>query len=154
MARRAPILVCSELRVRDLDRAIRFYRALNLRPIARWTMKTGEELAWLRDPNSAHVVELYRVPRRSRFDEPFRSVRRFDTRLLFSARDVTPTLARLRRLGATVRVDFEDGETRLVFLNDPDGNLLELVGWSSTARRRHREPPLASFVRRGRATRA
>lgn len=105
-------------------------------------MTIGEELAWLRDPSTRQLVELYRVPKGSPLYEPFPSPRRFATPLLFSVRDIDPLIARLRRIGARVRVDFVDGEVRLVFLTDPDGTLVELVGWTPAARTAHREPPL------------
>lgn len=116
-------------------------------------MKTGERLAWLRHPGTGQLVELYCVPKGSRFYEPFRSVRLYDTRLLFSVQEVEPLLRRLRRLQATVRVSFDEGETRLVFLDDPDGNLIELAGWIPASKRKHRTPPLIQLVRPSRRRR-
>jgi len=140
------LLICSELRVRDLTRSLRFYRALGLRCVARWTMQDGEELAWVKDPQTGQVVELYFVPRRSRFYSPFRRAPGLHTPLLFSLRDVRSVLPRLLRLGAKVVVDFEEREVRILFVRDLDGSLLELVGWTDSARRSHRAPPLRELT--------
>ncbi|HTT16557.1 MAG TPA: VOC family protein [Thermoplasmata archaeon] len=143
--RDAPTLVCSEIRVRNLARAERFYRALGLRPVARWTMENGERLLWLRDRRSRQLLELYQVPRRSRLFEPMRSTRRFDTRLVFSVLRAGPLLRRLERHGGRVRVDFTEGDVRLTFLADPEGTLIELVSRPDGVRS-PRTVPLAALV--------
>jgi len=142
------------MRVGDLDRSARFYRALGLRPVARWTMEDGERLLWLRDETTRQLLELFWVPRGSRFYEPLRASRRFSTPLLFSARNVGPIVSRLRRLGSRVRADFEEGENRIVFVTDPDGTPIELVGWTDPSRARYARAPLVGLVlSRGRGRR-
>jgi len=150
VTRDGPRLVASQIRVTDLSRTVRSLRALGLRTVATWTMADGERLAWLRDPLTGQMVELYWVPRRSRFYEPYGRPRRFDTPLLFALRDATPVLARLRRRGAAVPVDFEEGDVRITFVREPGGVLFELVSWSRAAKPRPAGPPLR---RLGRAAR-
>jgi catechol 2,3-dioxygenase-like lactoylglutathione lyase family enzyme len=144
--------------VRDLGRSERIYRALGLRRVAGGTMEDGSELAWMRDPVTRQAVELYRVSRRSRLYEPFRSARRHDTRLLFAVTDIAAAVRRLRRAGSRVTVDFAESGVRIIFARDPDGNLLEFVGWIDTDARKRRPPPLSNLparaARQGRARRA
>jgi catechol 2,3-dioxygenase-like lactoylglutathione lyase family enzyme len=144
--RRPPsLLICGEIRVRDLERSERFYRALGLRRVAGGTMEDGSELAWMRDPVTRQAVELYRVSRRSHLYEAFRTARRHDTRLLFAVSDIAAAVRRLRRAGSRVTVDFVEAGVRIIFAEDPDGNLLELVGWVDTEARKRRLPPLSNL---------
>lgn len=146
MGRSRPILIYSEIRVRNLPRALRFYRAVGLTPATKGRMSDGTRLVWLRDRRTRHLLELYYVPPRSPLYRPFQRPARPDPQLTFTVRDAGPLLAQLRRLGARVTEDFQEGPYRLTFVLDPDGNCLELVSWTAGAVRAHRDPPLLRWL--------
>lgn len=146
MADSKPVLIYSEVRVRDIARALRFYRALGLRLAAKGRMSDGTALVWLRDPTTRHLLELYYVPPRSPVYKPFPGPGRRDPQLTFTLRNAGPLLARLRRLGARVTEDFHEGEYRLTFVRDPDGNCLELVSWMTVSEKAHRDRPLLRWL--------
>jgi len=110
-------------------------------------MENGERLAWMRDPTSGALVELYWVPRRSRLYAPFPPRLRFHTPLLFGVRDLPAVLRRLRKFGARPEVDFTERGVRVVFLRDPDGTLVELVSWADRSKARATDPPLLGLLR-------
>lgn len=137
-----PSLICSDIRVGDLARALRFYRALGLRLVAKGEMEDGTSLAWLQDPGTRQLLELFHLSRRSPLYRPLRQRPAPENALIFSLRDVGGLLPRLRRHGAKLLSDFQDGEVRLTFVRDPDGTLLEFVSWTTVARKAHRRAPL------------
>jgi catechol 2,3-dioxygenase-like lactoylglutathione lyase family enzyme len=143
-----PTFVCADIRVRNLSRAIRFYRTLGLRIEAKGRMRDGTTLAWLRDRGSGQLLELFQLSRRSPLYAPFRSRGRVENALIFSGRNRRTLLPRLRRLGAHVVREFEDGEVHLLFVRDPDGTLLEFLSWTDEALAAHRGPPLSRVVSR------
>jgi catechol 2,3-dioxygenase-like lactoylglutathione lyase family enzyme len=148
---RAPaLLIASQLRVRDLAVSRRFYRVLGLRPLAHGLMADGERLLWLGDRLTHQIVELYSVPPGSRFHERRRPPPRYHTPLLFAVNNPDRLCAALLRAGGRLPVDFEEGEVRIRFVRDPDGHLVELVGWRTA---RPGPPPLVSLLRRVRGTR-
>jgi len=121
--------------VQNLDRSLRFYRALGFRVHARGRMGHGGEWVHLLFPGSRHRVELNFYPKGNRFYEPFRHGSEFD-HFGFATRDVAAWRARAIRAGGTVVEDFLDGRFRLVYVNDPDGVCLEAFGPARPRRRR------------------
>jgi catechol 2,3-dioxygenase-like lactoylglutathione lyase family enzyme len=119
---------------------------LGLRIVAKGRMGDGTTLAWLRDRRTGQLLELFYLSRRSPLYTPFRQRGRVGNALIFSTPEVTGLLARLRRLGAKVLQDFEDGDVRLVFVRDPDGTLLEFLSWTDEARETHRGAPLSRLA--------
>ena len=117
----------SGIRVHDLQRSIRFYRALGYRVAARGRMRHGGRWVHLRFPGSRHHLELNYYPKGSRFYEPMKRGTEFD-HFGFFARDVEGWLRKARRAGATLVADFTEGRNRLVYVNDPDGICLEAFG--------------------------
>jgi catechol 2,3-dioxygenase-like lactoylglutathione lyase family enzyme len=117
----------SGIRVRDLARSIRFYRALGFRIHARGRMEHGGEWVHLLFPGSRHRVELNYYPRGNRYYEPFRKGTEFD-HFGFYAADVDSWYRRARRAGGTSVADFVEGKFRLVYVNDPNGVCLEAFG--------------------------
>jgi len=117
------VLEYTGIRVRDLDRARRFYtEGLGLRSIRKGRMAAGGVWEELEDPESHHMLELNFYPD----DPPYREGDELD-HLGFRVRGLEPTVARLVAMGARVRIPpFEDGGIRLAFLSDPDGVWLEL----------------------------
>ncbi len=116
------------IRVRDLDRARRFYtQGLGLRTVASGRVAAGGVRELLEDSESGHKVELNFYPDQP----PYREGDELD-HLSFRVARLEPVIERLVALGARVRLPpfAEEGE-RLAFLSDPDGiwiKLAELAG--------------------------
>ncbi|HEY6237954.1 MAG TPA: VOC family protein [Thermoplasmata archaeon] len=111
------------IRVRDLDRARRFYtEGLGLRSIRKGRMAAGGVWEELEDPESHHLLELNFYPDAP----PYREGDELD-HLGFRVDHLGESIDRLVALGAKVRIPaFEDSGVRLAFLSDPDGVWLEL----------------------------
>ena len=125
---------------------MRFYRALGLEPFTRTQMKDGTRIVWMRDPLSGQILELFQLSPKSPLFRPFRRHVGTDRALIFSTSDVGAVLPRLRRMGAKVEVEFEEGDVQFSFLRDPDGTWVELLGWTDATRTAHRQPPLMSLL--------
>ncbi|HTT15335.1 MAG TPA: VOC family protein [Thermoplasmata archaeon] len=112
------------VRVRDLDRATRFFsEGLGLQRGPSGRMAAGGQWRELHDPESHAVLELNYYPG----DPPYREGDELD-HLGFRVVDLDATVERLVALGARVRIPaFTEGADRLVFLSDPDGLWIELV---------------------------
>jgi catechol 2,3-dioxygenase-like lactoylglutathione lyase family enzyme len=111
------------IRVRDLSRATRFYQeGLGLVAERQGRMRAGGVWQELRDPASGAVLELNYYPG----DPPYREGDELD-HLGFRVADLDATVTRLVTLGARLRIPaFEEGDTRLAFLSDPDGVWIEI----------------------------
>jgi len=111
------------IRVRDLDRARRFYmEGLGLQPERTGRMRAGGVWQELRDPVSGAMLELNYYPG----DPPYREGDELD-HLGFRVVSLEATISRLIELGARVRIPpFPEGDVRLAFLSDPDGVWIEL----------------------------
>jgi catechol 2,3-dioxygenase-like lactoylglutathione lyase family enzyme len=117
------VLEYTGIRVRDLERATRFYcDGLGLRPGPSGRMAAGGTWRELRDPESGAVLELNFYPG----DPPYREGDELD-HLGFKVEDLLAVIRRLESMGAHVRIPpFTEGDTRLAFLTDPDGVWIEL----------------------------
>jgi lactoylglutathione lyase len=120
------------IRVRDLERSLRFYTAtLGMKEVARGdnTATGGGLYVLLQDPWSEQRLELNWYPPESRFGGPYVPGEALD-HIAFRVADLPPFLEKLRRKG----VEFTDGSadheladgTRVVYVQDPDGNALEV----------------------------
>lgn len=111
------------IRVRDLDRARRFYcEGLGLRSEATGRMPAGGVWEELKDPGTGAVLELNFYPDQP----PYREGDELD-HLAFRVESIEATVARLEPLGGKVRIPpFPHGAGRLAFLSDPDGVWIEI----------------------------
>lgn len=111
------------IRVRDLERARRFYcEGLGLRLVRSGRMAAGGMWEELVDSETHAVLELNFYPDQP----PFREGDELD-HLGFRVSDLDATIAKLTSLGARVRIPpFREGEERLAFLSDPDGVWVEV----------------------------
>ncbi len=111
------------IRVRDLDRARRFYcEGLGLRTHSSGRMTAGGRWETLEDPVSKAQLELNFYPDHP----PYREGDELD-HLGFRVEGLEATVARLVELGARVRIPaFREKDERLAFLSDPDGVWIEL----------------------------
>jgi catechol 2,3-dioxygenase-like lactoylglutathione lyase family enzyme len=145
------------LRVRNVARSVRFYRALGLRPILR--KKTGlGELARLRSPRNGWTLELTAARTGRRLETPGHAGSELD-HLAFFVADVDRSVRALKTAGGRVRFAPFDAELayahrgmrsgRAAFVVDPDGIWIELVGPTRAGAPRHR----GSSARRARPKR-
>ena len=143
MADEVPYMLYSGIRVRDLKRSLKFYRALGLRPVMRGKMKMedGGTWIWLRGPESSQVLELNHYPPGNRFYERYRTGTEMD-HVGFSVRDVKPILERLEKVGVKRPIaEFDQGNVRLTFIEDPDGIWIEFLSYNEKGRKRKRGRP-------------
>ncbi len=116
------------IRVRDLDRSLAFYTKLfGMKVIGQGTMPHGGRYVHLRTPGSQQRLELNWYPRSSRFYTAYRSGEEMD-HLAFVVDDVRKAYRELVRKGAGVAVRPEDSEGTEVYVTDPDGIWIELLG--------------------------
>lgn len=116
------------IRVRDLDRSIRFYTALGMRIRFRGKMDHGGEFVHLSIPRSPVRLELNFYPKGNKFYTPWGPGAEFD-HLGFYAEDADAVLAKLRRAGAKEAIPtWSETHSRIGYVNDPDGVTLEVFG--------------------------
>lgn len=116
------------IRVRDLDRSIRFYtEGLGLIERGRGTMSHGGVFVGLEDRVSHQQLELNWYPPDSPYATPYAPGDGLD-HLGFEVTDADSTIARLLTLGATAAVPVwtEQGRYRIGFVTDPDGVWIEV----------------------------
>jgi len=122
-----PYFIYAGIRVRELQRSLRFYHALGLETLTRGRMRHKGVYIWLRDPRTRHVLELNYYPPGTSFHERYARGSELD-HLGFTVRDVEPILERLRKIGIRrTAADFCEGNIRLTFVQDPDGIWVELL---------------------------
>lgn len=133
----------SGLRVRDLPRALRFYRRLGFRTLHRGTMRHGGVWVHLVFPGAAQRLELNYYPRGNRYFEPIRRGTEFD-HLGFRVSDVEAMERQLRRWGMPIVARIrEPPYENIVYTRDADGNWVEFFG----------PPPKAASPRKARRRR-
>lgn len=132
------VLEYTGIRVRDLERARRFYcDGLGLRPVGAGRMSTGGIWEELRDPTSGAVLELNYYPE----NPPYREGEELD-HLGFRVDGLDASIERLVALGARVRAPpFIEAGDRVAFLSDPDGVWVELFEPVATTGARPAGPP-------------
>ena len=116
------------IRVRNVDRSVRFYRSLGFRIRVDGRMEHGGRFVHLVLPGSPGRIELNYYPKSNRFYEPFRRGTEFD-HFGFYVDDVARWIRRARRNGAPiVAPPWVEGKTRIGYVADPDGNWVEFFG--------------------------
>jgi len=124
------------LRVRNLDRSIRFYRVLKFRQTLRMKTALGES-AQLEHPSSGFTIELNHFPRGSKAYEPLRKGTELD-HFGFDVDDVDRWVSKLGRVRGKVKIKPFNAKIiihgkrpfdgRAAYVADPDGNWIELMG--------------------------
>lgn len=125
------------LRVRSLDRSIRFYKALGFRQTIRMRTPIGEA-AQLEHPRGRFTIELNQFRRGSSVYETYRKGSEMD-HFGFWVDDVDAWVRRLRRVGGKVKVRPYDtsilipprplSNGRAAYVADPDGVWIELMAF-------------------------
>jgi catechol 2,3-dioxygenase-like lactoylglutathione lyase family enzyme len=134
------------IRVRDLERSLRFYKSLGFRVRNRGTMAHGGEWLQMTMPRSTVRLELNYYPKGNRFYEPFGPGYQLDHLGFYSAAP-DRALDRMVRAGGKVAIPaWDEPHSRIGYVNDPDGVALEVFGPLPKPRRRP-----ASRRRRGAA---
>ncbi len=132
--------VYSGIRVANLARSLRFYRAIGFRVVKKGWFSHGGRWVHLAMPGSRHRIELNYYPKGTAFYSPIRAGEEFD-HFGFYADDPQAWLRRMVRAGATPKVGFVDGWVQLLFVADPDGVWHGVCGPSEPKRPRRRGPP-------------
>jgi lactoylglutathione lyase len=140
--------VYSGIRVRNLNRSLRFYRKLGFREVKRGWFSHGGLWVHLVFPGSPHRLELNYYPKGTPFYRPFGPGEEFD-HFGFYVRDSRRWLRTVVKAGARPVVGFVDGPAQLLFVQDPDGVWLGSCGPSSPGSLPHMFPD-----RRGRQVKA
>jgi catechol 2,3-dioxygenase-like lactoylglutathione lyase family enzyme len=117
----------SGIRVRDLERSLRFYRRMGFRVVRRGRMEHGGLWVHLLFPGARQRVELNFYPRSNRFFEPIRSGTEFD-HFGFRVSDVEAWERSLRRRRLPIVARIREAHENIVYTRDPDGNWLEFFG--------------------------
>ncbi len=116
------------VRVRDLKRSLAFYtKALGMKVIGRGTMPHGGKYVHLRGPGSPQRLELNWYPEGSRFYTEYRKGEELD-HLAFVVDDVKKAFGALLTRGARAAVPPSESKGTEVYVKDPDGIWIELLG--------------------------
>ena len=116
------------IRVRNLRRSIAFYtKAFGMKVAAQGTMPHGGKYVHLVTPGTRMRLELNWYPKGSRFFVPYRKGEELD-HLAFVVGDVLAAYRSLRRSGVRVAVDPKHSKGIEVYVKDPDGIWIELLG--------------------------
>ena len=116
------------IRVRSLRRSIAFYtKAFGMKVAAQGTMPHGGKFVHLVTPGTRMRLELNWYPKGSRFFVPYRKGEELD-HLAFVVGDVLAAYRSLRRSGVRVAVDPKHSKGTEVYVKDPDGIWIELLG--------------------------
>ncbi len=115
------------IRVRAIDRSLRFYRRLGFRVLRRGRMEHGGTWVHLGFPGAQQFLELNYYPPGSRFFEPIHSGTEFD-HFGFRVSNVEEWERSLRRRRFPVVARVRETYENIVYTRDPGGNWLEFFG--------------------------
>ncbi len=121
------------IRVRDLARSLRFYtETMEMQEIERGTMNDGGVYLQLKSPHSEQKLELNYYPPGKKYYEEYAEGSELD-HLAFRCQDVRECYKRLLNGGAVSAIEpWNEGNSTLAFVRDPDGVWIELIGKRKT----------------------
>jgi len=118
----------SGIRVRNLKKSLDFYtKALGMKVVRRGTMPHGGKWVQMQGKGSGQTLELNWYPEGSRFYTEYTSGEELD-HLAFRVKDVKKAYQELLSKGATPAVTPEQSKGTEVYVKDPDGIWIELLG--------------------------
>ncbi len=125
------MFVHTSIRTSNIERSIDFYtRLLGLKLLIRREIKqTNAEIAFLQDPQGKGcTLELTFYRNQEKFVQPEYEERLFD-HLGFEVPDIEKAIADLRRekIAITDEPFKINPNTKIAFIEDPDGTLIELI---------------------------
>jgi lactoylglutathione lyase len=125
------MFIHASIRTSNMERSIDFYQKFfGLKLLSRREIKqTKAEIAFLQDPEGKGCkLELTLYHAQKKFNQPDYEERLFD-HLGFEIESMTKTMAALKKAGVTVTDEpFEfNPNTKIAFIEDPDGTLIELI---------------------------
>jgi lactoylglutathione lyase len=117
------------IRVRDLKRSIEFYtQTMGMKVMERGTMKAGGVYVSLKSPESPQLLELNCYPPGTKYYEDYTEGSELD-HLAFWCGDVRRSYRKALAGGATPAIEpWDEGDSTLAFVRDPDGVWIELEG--------------------------
>ena len=117
------------IRVRDLKRSIEFYtQTMGMKVVERGTMKAGGTYVSLKSKESPQLLELNCYPPGTKHYDDYVEGSEFD-HLAFQCGDVRRSYRKTISGGATSAIEpWDEGDSTLAFIRDPDGVWIELHG--------------------------
>jgi len=118
----------SGIRVRDLKKSLDFYtKVIGMKVVNKGTMPHGGKWIHLRGKGSEQTLELNWYPEGSRFYTDYLKGEELD-HLAFRVKDVDKAYELLISKGATPAVTPKESKGTEVYVKDPDGIWIELLG--------------------------
>ena len=118
----------SGIRVRDLRKSMDFYtRVMGMKVVGKGVMQHGGKFVQLRGRGSEQTLELNWYPKGSRFYTLYTEGQELD-HLAFRVKDVRKAYGELIRKGAVPAVTPKESKGTEVYVKDPDGIWIELLG--------------------------
>ena len=121
--------VYTGIRVRDLERSIKFYtETMEMKKGAQGTMKDGGVYVDLTSENSEQKLELNYYPPGKKYHEDYVDGSELD-HLAFRCDDVFECYKKVIASGGFSAIEpWDEGYSTLAFVRDPDGIWIELIG--------------------------
>ncbi len=121
--------VYTGIRVRDLERSVSFYtETMEMKEVDRGTMMDGGVYVQLESANSEQKLELNYYPPGKKYWEEYVEGSELD-HLAFRCEDVRESYRKLLVGGGTSAIEpWDEGNSTLAFVRDPDGVWIELIG--------------------------
>ena len=116
------------IRVRDLKKSLDFYTGvIGLKVVGKGTMPHGGKYVHLRGKGSRQMLELNWYPEGSKFYSEYAAGDELD-HLAFVVKDVKKAFKELIKSGAEPAISPKDSKGTEVYVKDPDGVWIELLG--------------------------
>ncbi len=131
-------LLYTSIRVKDLDKSLRFYtRSMGLKIIGRRSPVPGEKIVSLEDRNTGQRLNLMWYAKNCRWYTPYKMNGVELDHLMFEVKDAKKAYKKLIKAGAPKATDLWEGKERTMGLvKDPSGIWIGLMSQNKPARKR------------------